>query len=160
MLQALPHAVSGGGLYIAEKQRFLTASHPAIHCHHPELLICCPLVSTVCRDGARQACMTAKYPSVAREATRPVKSIQVIRLSTSEVCCIAITVDPYPGSTRDLALHPEAFGVHNQCGCQSRSTLGLRLSTMWSKVAVCQVSEGGFSPGGLSSACYNQPFHM
>ena len=46
MLQALPHAVSGGGLYMAEKQRFLTASHPAIHCHHPELLICCRLFIT------------------------------------------------------------------------------------------------------------------
>ena len=109
--------------------------------HHPGTFAAASSssVSTPCRDGARQACMAAWYRTLqGKPPDRAVKYLQVIQLSTSEVDCSPFPAQiPCPDSARDLALHPEAFDMHiQQHGSESRTTLGLKLSTMWSLSSV------------------------
>ena len=90
----------------------------------------------------------------ASHQTGHVKYLQVIRLSSEVDGSHLSAAIPSPDSTRDLALHPEAFDMHvqQQYGIDTRTTLGLKLSTMWS--LSCQVSmlATGLQPSGLDSA--------
>jgi hypothetical protein len=142
---------SGGGLYKAEMQHMCTPAIiqglllPPLHHQYPlhaEMAL------------VKRAWLLGIGHCKASHQTGHVKYLQVIRLSSEVDGSHLSAAIPSPDSTRDLALHPEAFDMHvqQQYGIDTRTTLGLKLSTMWS--LSCQVSmlTTGLQPSGLDSA--------